>query len=127
MKIMLSLLLGIGFILLGVLPQGYMSFYLLKKLESQNQTKPSKNSLLMNNLQSILSKIGETLHTNGNQNNRYLSPEKVIFLVINILARLVAQLFKSYRNATKSNFYFCFRTGTSYIRISQTRFSRRSN
>lgn len=27
---MLSLLLGLGFILLGVLPQGYISLYLLK-------------------------------------------------------------------------------------------------
>ncbi|MGV2828737.1 hypothetical protein [Myxosarcina sp. GI1(2024)] len=36
---MLSLVLGLGFILLGVLPQGYLSFYLLKKMESQIKTK----------------------------------------------------------------------------------------
>ncbi len=42
---MLSLLLGLGFILLGILPQGCMSFYLLKKLERQNQIKSSKDSL----------------------------------------------------------------------------------
>ena len=42
---MLSLLLGLGFILLAVLPQGYMSFYLLKKLESQIKTEHGKNTL----------------------------------------------------------------------------------
>lgn len=42
---MLSLLLGLGFILLGVLPQGCMSFYLLKNSESQIETEHDKNTL----------------------------------------------------------------------------------
>lgn len=32
-NIMLSLVLGLGFILLGILPYGYLSFYLLKDVE----------------------------------------------------------------------------------------------
>ena len=32
---MLSLVLGLGFILLGILPHGYITFYLLRDIERQ--------------------------------------------------------------------------------------------
>ena len=42
---MLSLLLGLGFIALAVLPQGYISFYLLKDLENRIKIEHGKNTL----------------------------------------------------------------------------------